>query len=1809
MSTGKTYSTKYLLDSNNNRGAEGQVLSTTSTGIDWVDANTVPGTGLWLANGNDIYNSNSGNVGIGTTTNISSPLTIQANGSGNALSIIGRANGTNDEAVINFYEYGGTTRNAYIIKEAGNLGFATGTGGSASERMRIDDVGAVLIGSQPKIDTATKLQVGDNDSGVTSIWSNADDIVFEHNTNLGLTFATPNNAAATIAFADPQSVQAGWIQYLHDVDAMRFGTNGNNERMRIDSTGNVGIGTTSPVGDLNLVGGQQDIVLTNTAADGVAGLTISRIIGQARGYSNNLSVMQSIDFETNPSFWYKGDIVFKTNNTDGTDTSVAATERMRITSAGAISFGSTGTAYGTSGQILKSNGNASPTWIDGSAIPGVPGGSGTLNTIPLWTPDGDTLGDSILSQNGTSIYQGVAGTSASGYYYFNTTTTGDSGLLFADNTSTNSGFLTYNHDVDAMKFGTAGSERMRIDSNGDVGIGTTNPGAKLVVTDNNDGQDTTFKVNHTRSNSDVATQAIEVSMSLSGADTTTADRINSGILVDVVSTADGDTSNEHRLYGVYSDVTYSGMSDLVRGGYFKAESNNNIEKTAQTIGIYGQAVHDASSANGGAITLAGVYGVASLQDTGDVSNTYGGFFLADIPDTRATDVNVVKGVEGHIDINKATAINYGNMSAVSAVIDNNEGAVPNFSDQYLFKGDYQGDKGSNAYGVYCEGDKHYLQGSVGIGILNPAQPLHVSGNARVTGAYYDSNNSPGAVNQVLVSTVTGTDWVDASGSSIIGGPYLPLAGGTMTGAITMNDNVPINFGTGGSTDSRIFYDALDLNIESQGGKIFIVKDVTDLSTGIVLDSSSNVAIGAAGGASASGAKLTVTGNTYVSGTVQVPDNGKLAAGSSLDLQIFHNGSHGFVTNGTGDLNLSTTSGGLYITQFNDDGDIILQCDDGSGGVANYLTLDGDTTHAYFSNPGNVGIGTTSPGRPLTINSDTSHRAIRILENDSANESWDIGVDVDGDLNFFNSADTSPSVTFLDNGNVGIGDSNPTTNLSVVGSIGTDDIFMTSTAASSAGTAFVVNEATQLVTRTAAQVLADIGAAPATGGAYLPLAGGTMDSGAIITMSGNLNLTYAYPRINLIDTNNDSDYSIINNDGIFGIYDVTNNSYRLSISAAGNATFAGNVTVGNNGNINIPTASSGNANLNFDGSDFKITSNSSSANLKLETNSTTRLTINSSGNVGIGATSPDAQLHINNDTSNSYATLRLEGANRGGIIEMYNQTSYPVSSWTTDQSGNIFFATSGAFAATSLSTKFTILTSGNVGIGTTSPGFKFVVQDDGTDQMIADFRDSNSVYGLLLSSTGTGGKIEGRGTNHDLTINTSGTGDITLIPGGNVGIGTTAPGNKLHVHETSTVGGKWEVAKFEGDIGVGGGITLSSSSSGAEWSLIAQGASGGALANNLGFHLTDAGTSGGALGYKMTLEASSGNVGIGTTSPGYKLSVNGDIQIPQNEYIYFDNTAHYIRRGASDVELQGFNGLNLRTNGSSRLYIKQDGNVGIGVTGPSKKLHVVGDQLIFGDLLLEGSANSFRTVSMNTVDGSDNQSLYLCGGATASTGRGSYVKVEGNEVSSAGGTVKIVAGNVSTGDIDFLTANTQRMIINNAGNVGINKTSPAVKLDVSDSIAGSGFTNGLARFENTIETSTGGAGVLNIANNYQGGFGTLIKFWFEESSVATINFNSSTNAVVYNTTSDYRLKEDLQQFDGLEIVDKIKTYNYKWKKADARGYGALAHELQEVFPDAVTGEKDGEDMQGVDYSTLVPVLIKSIQELKAEIELLKQQINN
>jgi Chaperone of endosialidase len=100
-------------------------------------------------------------------------------------------------------------------------------------------------------------------------------------------------------------------------------------------------------------------------------------------------------------------------------------------------------------------------------------------------------------------------------------------------------------------------------------------------------------------------------------------------------------------------------------------------------------------------------------------------------------------------------------------------------------------------------------------------------------------------------------------------------------------------------------------------------------------------------------------------------------------------------------------------------------------------------------------------------------------------------------------------------------------------------------------------------------------------------------------------------------------------------------------------------------------------------------------------------------------------------------------------------------------------------------------------------------------------------------------------------------------------------------------------------------------------------------------------------------------------------------------------------------------------------------------------------------------------------------------------------------------------------------------------------------------------------------------------------------------------NTSGSNTVYATSSDYRLKKDIAPMTGsLEKVSLLKPCTYKWKSDNSDGQGFIAHELAEVFPDAVVGEKDAVDVDGeiksqqIDTSFLVATLTAAIQELKA-----------
>jgi len=141
----------------------------------------------------------------------------------------------------------------------------------------------------------------------------------------------------------------------------------------------------------------------------------------------------------------------------------------------------------------------------------------------------------------------------------------------------------------------------------------------------------------------------------------------------------------------------------------------------------------------------------------------------------------------------------------------------------------------------------------------------------------------------------------------------------------------------------------------------------------------------------------------------------------------------------------------------------------------------------------------------------------------------------------------------------------------------------------------------------------------------------------------------------------------------------------------------------------------------------------------------------------------------------------------------------------------------------------------------------------------------------------------------------------------------------------------------------------------------------------------------------------------------------------------------------------------------------------------------------------------------------------------------------------------------------------------------------------------------------------GIRVNQIGTSYWNGpVGTIVQFRANGSGTGTITQTSSITA--YNATSDYRLKENVAPMTGaLDKVALLKPCTYKWKLDGADGQGFIAHELQEVVPDCVTGAKDAVDAegnpvyQGIDTSFLVATLTAAIQELKAELDTVKAEL--
>ena len=129
-------------------------------------------------------------------------------------------------------------------------------------------------------------------------------------------------------------------------------------------------------------------------------------------------------------------------------------------------------------------------------------------------------------------------------------------------------------------------------------------------------------------------------------------------------------------------------------------------------------------------------------------------------------------------------------------------------------------------------------------------------------------------------------------------------------------------------------------------------------------------------------------------------------------------------------------------------------------------------------------------------------------------------------------------------------------------------------------------------------------------------------------------------------------------------------------------------------------------------------------------------------------------------------------------------------------------------------------------------------------------------------------------------------------------------------------------------------------------------------------------------------------------------------------------------------------------------------------------------------------------------------------------------------------------------------------------------------------------------------------------NQSGGTCNQIRFRSGGSAAVTGSITSTgNNATQYNTSSDYRLKENVAPIqNGLTRLQQLNPVQFDWKNSGETSEGFIAHEVQEVFPDAVCGEKDAEEMQGMDYGRLTPLLVKAIQEQQTQIDALQSEIN-
>jgi hypothetical protein len=727
-----------------------------------------------------------------------------------------------------------------------------------------------------------------------------------------------------------------------------------------------------------------------------------------------------------------------------------------------------------------------------------------------------------------------------------------------------------------------------------------------------------------------------------------------------------------------------------------------------------------------------------------------------------------------------------------------------------------------------------------------------------------------------------------------------------------------------------------------------------------------------------------------------------------------------------------TAGALAVNNSLDVGDSGVTVTDGGTDGTIKLTTDGSTRMVITSN-GNVGIGTISPSRRLSVVDAGSDEQV-YLGGPSGGAAM-FGVDANNILQFKNGS-ASVKVAFdLTNGRIGIGTASPAQALSVVG----NGVFSGSVTAPSG---FIGNASTASALQTARSfsVTGDAATASAV----------TFDG------TGNVALATTVGKLQgrTVATTAPTDGQVL-------LWDNTNSQWKPSGISADQIS-GGTI---HDSNLQLPNGTAGAPALSFTNNTDMGLFRAGANTLGIATAGAERMQIDGSGRVGLGIT-PSVQFDVAGTPVSSGSNRVLAyltdtssvAANVGGGLAFGGV--YKVDGSRTDWAGIMggkenatvndtagYLALSTRPNGGSVTERMRITSTGNMGLGITpdSAAKLHLHTPDGTSSNLyvtTDTAVGTNAATLWFGSDKSGTpNWAGLGQYADGSLRLTGGSDLsnphmTITDTGFVGIGTTAPTEKLSVSGNTTISGSTtSTGGFYGD--VVGNIFLADGTAALP---------GLRFQNDTNTGLYRPGND--VLGFatggteKMRINAS-GYVGIGTASPRDALDVVGNV-LATGSFSGVDATLSgtvYGSDGAAatpaysftsatstGIFLGGINALSVATNGSERLRVTATGDLGLGTTSPASRLHIVGTDgaLTIGD--------GTSTTLLGTVTTNGNLS-------NTSTAGDSVLKANSGNL--------ILAARNSSGGVIFTTGTTdsEKARLTATGKLGLGTTTPTEALDV------------------------------------------------------------------------------------------------------------------------------------------------------------------